>query len=305
MKLNKEVTETFRGYGFSVVSDKAEHVAVKGSLAGVLKLTGEIDTSKFTKNSNKAKEMMGDNDPDRISFCGGTYQEVLDDLSGKVDMKPFLKAREKFAKGKLAEKLKTSIALVTPRRKRIMSEHDGDWDYSRRYEITPFANTKRAMGAGRTIDLVCDFSISAYTTSEEIDRYGAMIWAISDLIEQAGVATNIIYRDRVTGMCSERKLAADIEVTVKRAGEYISPSVLASVFKSRFYRRVMFGLFSVIPELVNRRVCSGLGRPVEDRARIEFSNGKLVLNPLVIGATNDQVEEEILKAIGAKLGAVA
>jgi hypothetical protein len=61
---------------------------------------------------------------------------------------------------------------------------------------------------------------------------------------------------------------------VKKSSEYVSPQALASVFRSVFYRRLIFSIYTIEADKRGHDVCSGLGSSFqEQKDPVEFANG--------------------------------
>lgn len=295
---NQELAEAMEGLGFSIKRRKRgsyNFFDVNMSMSGIRKYMEAQKRGKLPGHLNLGpKEYIWGNEQNS-SFVGGTAHDLVEQLNGKLDMGPLLKEREKFAKAGLAQKLQTKIAELNPRRRRFLSEHDGEWSYDRRWEITPFQATTKMPSPGKTLEIICFSDFSGYASAEDINRYGAMAWAISDLIEQAGISTRIEawYGAQNVG----QGVDGEIHLEVKKAGQYIGPSALASTFQAVFFRRAMFSVMASIAHLDGKPHSSGLGQALQAPHRIKFEAGRLIISPMVHVATNDEIEREILAAI--------
>jgi hypothetical protein len=240
---------------------------------------------------------LGSNERDEVKFKGGTTDELKASLQGHVDMKPYERERQRLSGTGLLSQLKTQMQDVTPIRKRRLSEHDGDWDYSRRYDISPFSSSVRAFQPERTVTVVCNFAVSAWAEASEIDRYGAMVWAIVDILESCGVRTRVVYREAGLGCDYNGTTDNDIRFMLKKPGEYIAPSLLATAFQANFFRRVAFGFIVLGCDYAGKTVSMGYGKPEKNNKAIQFKEGSLILSPDSIHATSDELEREIMKAV--------
>ena len=255
--------------------------------------------AKALKGPVKNARLIGEMFEDGINgnFVGATRAQLDQHFKGGMDMAPFEKERLRFRQSGLLEKLQTRMLASHPKRKRRMSEHDGEWDYSRRWEVTPFSNTTRVANPGKMVNIECDFSISCMASAEEINRFGAMAWALSDIIEASGIVTTITLRFS-GGAWDRDSRDYNFSVCVKKAGQYMAPSLLAASFQSAFLRRVMFASIVAMGEEQGVSCSTGLGYPKPQSKRpIEFKDGALWITANVHKATTEEMEGELIKAI--------
>lgn len=297
--VNQKLMDALSAMGVQVIADQnKKSLKVNSSLSGALSAMKQIKRLPFNipGNQEMVSEILS-----AAEFNGGSMQDLLDDFAGKVDMGPFRSEKERLRKSGLLTKLKTTCQDLNPKRKRRLSEYDGEWQRDREWEIKPYQETYRMLTTQKTLEIRADFSISAYAEASDIDRYGAMVWALSDLIESSGIQTRIVMQCRVTGMDREsRQWSCDSEIEFKKPGQYLAPSLLASGFKSRFYRMPLFLAEVLASDAAGFQVSSGLGRPIHVANKIEFKDGILKLSPDAHQAMTDEVEKEILKAIGVR-----
>lgn len=286
-----EFSKRLNDLGFSLDAGENES-RIKGRLGAALSFASEFKNLPW--NHNDGKHYLYDDA--RKKFSGGTYGDLLQEQSGRIDMRIFQQERRKLESSDLMKKIRASTEHLVPKRTRFMSEHDGEWDFGRRFEITPFSTSRRKLVPGRTIEVCCNFSINCAAGSREIDRYGAMAWAIADVIEKAGIMTRITWWMKAQNLASG--LNAKVVLELKKPGEYVTPSLLASAFKSNFYRRVGFGLYVACAELASKAAYSSLGYPSQEDYAIKFDQGVLRLSPRVSTAYDSEIEAEILKAVG-------
>ncbi len=299
---NAPLAKVMRDMGFTL-SKTGNSYAVSGGVSAAHRYSSEFEAlikphtvTNDDDDAKPAKTLMG---TENVEFCGGSYRDLVASFSGRVDMGAFMRERARFADSGLEQKIRTRIADLFPRRKRQMSEHDGEWSFDRRWEVTPFQATQRVPSPGRTIDISCHMAVTCAVRAEEIARFGAVCWAICDLIESAGVSA------RIEMLCDVSRLGAcnvdgKVRIEAKKAGEYVAPSLLAGMFTPLFYRRTMHSLEGIIPNLERAKNRCGLATPNQAPARVAYADGALTLAPSVIYAPDDEIEREILAAIGAE-----
>lgn len=251
--------------------------------------------------------VMGRHEQGDVIDYGGTSAETLSDLQGNTDLTLFHASMEKVKASDLSHRLQTSMAGFSPRRKRARSAFDGDWEYDRRFDIEPYSTTLRAPQAVRSIEIRAHFAFHGSRAAQEISDYGALCWAISELIESQGIQTHVKYlkyNNHVSltpsGNEPTKQMGTKVEIELKKPGEYIAPALLASAFTARFYRRFVWQLIAASVDAHGGNPYPGVGSPYAHSKPIEYLDGVLHLSPEARGAgyTAD-LEREILKAIGA------
>lgn len=304
--MSNKTQEFLKNQGFSCLIEKNKQVTLTGRLNGVLKVINHFNTQsavrkvvKVDRNVNRIFQDFSLENGDRSDeFCGGSKQNLIDDLNGKVNMKNFEKAAQKFANSNLSKKLKEQFLQCQPRRMRNKSEYDGEFNESRRYDIAPFDGIKKAPGFGRAIDVILFCSVSCQVRSEELNAYGAMAWALVELIEQCGINARVLLKYKQSNFLAEaRDGELTINVEAKKEGEYLAPSLLATALKSNFYRRPIFTFIAMGAECLDEKVSSSLGRPHDLEKKIEFKDGQLIIGPNVRNAGFSEIETELLKAV--------
>jgi hypothetical protein len=232
------------------------------------------------------------------TWIGGTPKELRNALSGNLDMSVFQAKLDEFQRSKLGQKLTSRADATEKRRKRFFSEHDGEWDHDRQWEIAPFQSTRREDSQTKVIDVKCHFAVSAWTSAAELQNYGAAVWAVTQLIEKAGIQTSISY---VLG-CNNvaENLGVKITLGIKKPGEYLAPSFLAACFTPNFFRRVGFLLYILACDAAGKAARQSLGQPIGAPSSVTFKDGVLSLSPQAMGSGagfSAKSEAALLKAI--------
>ncbi len=235
---------------------------------------------------------------DDEKWTGGSYENLRSGLAGSVDMKPFFKAKNKLLSSGLLSKVQTQIATNIPKRRRVFTEYDGEWSYERVGHEKPWETVAKRPGAVRTVDLVCHACFSCASNSSEIDEYGTLAWALSQVLESSGIATRVVLAYDVDGIDSRGSRDLSLKVEVKKSGEYLSPPRLASTFRAVFYRRAVFAAWVAVCDAFELTACGSLGRPTHRAAAIDFTDGQLVLMPESLRASQEQILAALSKAIG-------
>lgn len=178
--------------------------------------------------------------------------------------------------------LRPANSNVAPSRRRVRSEYDGDYDLDKRWEIHPFNATTKAYSVAPHVTVTANLAVSSNYKAKQINDYGAMVWAIIQLLESKGIRVTV---NATYGSDNdEGDIKTLIRVTVKEPIKYISPQSLANVFRSVFIRRVFHNAIILACDSQNRYVGGGLGRPINPPTSVQYFNGELTLD---IGALND------------------
>ena len=243
---------------------------------------------KNTTNQSLFNKYTNNNDINHIEFSGGKWEDV----TNLNNMDSFKKTLGEFKKNRLEEKISAKIDY-SPRRKRQLSEHDGDYDHDKRWEIKSFNNSKKEM---LLIDVNVDMSINCSMSADAINSYGALVWSIIQLVESIGIQANV----NIINDCSSVSDDIDSKITlnIKKAGQYISPVALATCFQAVFFRRAIFSAMILCCENFKSNAYSSLGRPRVQRTDkyIWFKDGAIYTR--AGGAFNaKEVEEAILKLV--------
>jgi hypothetical protein len=302
MQKNEALITWLADHGVTLTATKEKSgivVQSSGRLGAMGRVIKDVDAAPVTIKSNK--EYMHKVLREQEEFAGGTLEDLHKALKGDINMEPFRKARETFQRSALGRKLQEKISSHAMRRRRQMSEHDGEWDYGRRWELNPFHRAYKRPEPARTIEIICDFSISCAASADGINKYGATVWAISDLIESLGIQTRVLYLNHTTGLLnSPEEDTSKIEIELKKPGEYLAPSLLAASMTSVFYRRGVFALDIMEADATGYEVSWGLGRPEPKTSSIVFEKGKLFLGASVHTGYDDKIEQELFKALEIK-----
>lgn len=287
------------------INETDARVTVEGEFSALVNIVNKMDEIEFNDEMNKIgfyhylKEISS-------GFAGGTFKDLVENLNGNADLTMLKAAKEKLEKTGLKEKLMPIIQAVNPKRRRYNSEHDGDWSYDRRHEITPFSNTKRVYAAQvRTIDLQVHFAVSGDVDSESLDEYGALVWAISDILESAGLTTRITFTTSTNQSFLKRGKNLLMNFEIKRYGQYFSPSTIAGAFKTTFYRRLTWAFRHLMADTIDDGIQTGMGYQASPDKTIDFRDGKIIMSPMKLDDSNfdylaKSIEQEVIRALNHK-----
>ena len=200
-------------------------------------------------------------------WAGGSLETALTIPS----LDTFLKAKQDLVKSGILRGIKPESTFKAKRR-RVLSEHDGDWSFERRWDLKPFSSTHREQAPVPHIEILADFSISGMHSSKNVDEYGAYVWSIAQILEDMGVSTTIGIQNNTDWQGDGHSL---ITVIAKQSGTYISPQALAQVFRSCYYRRAIFGMMAEARASANKTCGPNFGRPTQYQDSCSYNDGVL------------------------------
>lgn len=290
--------------GISAVLDKEKnHVEMNLSRIAGLKLLNnyEFFRREFEDmhiNPSTLRKM-DDLRTEESSFYGECVQNLEAEMNGDIDLKPYEDKYQKFQETGLIRRLKTVGALGKPRRKRRMDEYDGDWDWDRKWELKPYQKTERKKQLLKTVKVIANFACSGMTSTNAIQKYGSLVWALCKVIEDAGIQTEIYYRE-VGRDVGHNGTNVTTMMLLKKPGEYISPQALAAAFTPHHYRRLGFIIQALGVSVNGNDGCDHSMGKADPQPAIKFAKGVLTLDVKSHNLEYEVVEKEILKVIGGK-----
>lgn len=236
------------------------------------------------------------------SFYGMTGRQFADELAGHTHeiQDRFQRACEELERTGIKQALEQGQGFKK-RRKRVMSEHDGDYDMEKRWDATPFTTTTLAKKEFPVVELIFPIVNSGGTDHNSISRFGARCLALADLLEKAGYRVAITAENWCeTGNPAESfrqamgKLAGKEEpyiagyctrYVIRSANDYGDIQSMALFGSAEFYRRAVFSLDYNACHYIHamdgpsraKKVCGGYGAPIYTRP-IPCEPGQLFLD---------------------------
>ncbi len=290
-------------------SSVKNHITIKSTYSEAMNYFEELH-SKF-KSGVRAKNLLEGNpqekvvkelkkslgpDSDRAKFAGGTPEDLFKtpDMSKYNSMKKILKNSNIF------KNLRTSLG-ETPRRRRTSSAYDGDYDHDKKWDLEPFNRADRLNSNVTTLTLYAYMSFNSKTSSRTIDRYGALIAALVDILESHGIVVRIELVKCNLGFCNALSSTSLVDrITIKDFGEYLPPPTLVRVFSSNFYRRVLFTRIVIAAHETGQDADYGLGAPTYFTKEVEFVGGGL--HVYSHSALDEGEEEKFITELTKALG---
>lgn len=252
---------------FSHNDQKTEFKADYGQIMNYLKNNSKEEIAEsFSQNKYQLINIAFDED---VSFKGGTYQDLFKDVV--IDTKQQLDAKP--------------AQNFVNKRKRFLSEHDGDYVHERRYDINFMESARREKVAGN--NLIKIKAVSGYQSDisfKQIDQYAREICELVNYFESQGrtVELDLHYNKKNLWLDSEKIL---IDIKVKRPDQYLSKADIYRAFSALFHRSIGFASFCACAEIAESDVSSGMGFSVVHNNRVTVTDSEIIIH----GLTKDLV----------------
>jgi hypothetical protein len=285
---NKQMKHA-KAHNIKIVTNTQELVEVE--------LTGQDSLASFVNGKGIVNNAHDGHNGSGSGFEGGTVKDIENAMNGKFDTSLFLKKKEELQKT-LGNSLEFLEAELARKRVRVMSEHDGELDFDRLYEREPFFNTRVTnTGIARVIDVNVMFHFSGGVSASSINEYGAMTWAIVDILEKAGIRCNVVLNTNCTSLAKSKGDyigKTRFKVKIKSAEEYIDTMDIARHFTSNYFRRVMFHTMCVAHESLGHEMHYALGYPESYDKKRDSTKQKGVLNLQITQMQDFKLDTESL-----------
>lgn len=230
-------------------------------------------------------------------FCGGTLEQLGQDLSQGKDLTKHLEMLSEFKRSNLGQKIEAIRESFAVRRRLRTSDIDGDWDYSRRFSDKPFVVSKKERVSRKAIDLIIRLNARGDVSSESLDRFGVLCWTVINCLESSGRRVRLRLISQASHSFKTKGIHSCVLLNVKEANEYLEPSRLAAVISANFFRRVIFGLRAFSGENLKIGAHKGMGSSYERPALEYHDDGALIISPDVIKGHDKALENELVKLL--------
>jgi hypothetical protein len=271
---------------------------------------------------NSHNEFDGD-DSDHYGMSAPNFARELRGEASKLQAN-LEDARKELEKTGLKEALQENMVGMKKKRRRILSEHDGDWDLDRKWDAAPFMTTLMSRVEFPYIEIIFPINMNSGAGGKTIAKFNCRCLALAEVFESAG------YRVAITGEgwqqgilraeSDNNALYANLggngrgagdgrEVMLTRfvlreANEYGDIQSFAAYSSVEFFRRTIFSCtynaFHYIHGLkraLTHHVSSSFGSALSERP-IPAANGQLVLTHDLIGklfGTDTEVAARLFK----------
>lgn len=214
---------------------------------------------------------------------------------------------EDFFNTKWYGKLRSDLAflnLKSKKRKRSLSEHDGDFDIDRQYDIKLFNNSKTEPFDNRVI-VDISFDISCSFSTKDIREYGKLCYHVINFIEEHGYVCDVNITQELTYLYSIKNdwsTKNTAIINIKRSDEYQDNITTCKYFTDWFYRRLMFNLYYHVGTQNKFGVSSSLGQ-CKQNLRTIGSPGYIYITPMLQNQIEGKMDFSLItKALQNALG---
>lgn len=248
-------------------------------------------------NGQDAVKHVHDSSPSREDFCGGTYKTLSEALlDRKIDISGVEASREKLKP--LTQALQTGTALLNKRR-RVLSEYDGDWDFDRKWDASPFCATTKQTTPVKSVQIVAEVCASCFVSAKDIDEYASFIVCLIEKIEATGITCGVTLLLPNKDVADVGRIDFDLFVEIKKPGQYLTTQDLKAFFSTNWFRRIGFWFLVLGADLLGFEHAQGLGQPRPSSKPIEAKpGGVLHLSPSGNTPQLDLVLREVNKVLG-------
>lgn len=135
----------------------------------------------------------------------------------------FLAAREEIMKSGVKEALE-GMMLKGKRRRRCLSDLEGDWNYDRRYDDQPFEHVAIQPKEFEHVELCFPLGMSSMASSHSIGMFLSRCLALAEVLESAGYRVAITAEDWTYGSVQDTRGATEIARQISPAAKPITDS---------------------------------------------------------------------------------
>lgn len=258
---------------------------------------------------------------DNPGFHGMNADEYLCELEGTTRKHIDLldNARKELERTGLVQALEENMIGLKKRRKRCFSEHDGNFELDRRYEIEPFSSVKFSKKEFPYLELIIPIGMNASAKADTINQFTSRCLALADILEKAGYRVSLVaesWGENSTVICDKdraRGKALGIEylrrskdidrIVLRDANEYGDIESVANSCNASFFRMVTFPLFFEVRHYLQAKsnlsasVPSSYGQALDSRP-LPVSGGAIVLDQNTIAgifSMNSETRERMFK----------
>ena len=270
------------------------HVSMRTTAIDLLEYYSQKRGNGFLNMPHNQKEYVRiESDGDRSKFCGGTFAEIT---KPKTDFATYNKFQNELKSLSAWQTLQTTFAQKN-KRKRVMNEYDGEWDYDRRFEIKPFSRRGLMPNVHKKVILNVGFSFHCGISASTINEYGAFSAAIASTLESNGIGVELNIFDASIDLIHQTRDLAITWLKIKRFDEYLPSQMILQLFNANFFRRVLFGCKIKSSDDLNKPVHWGLGEPFQSKTHWECMPGTIYLHSCKLLDRQNDCITDILKSI--------
>lgn len=311
--VNSKMTDFMYKMGVTALADEQCSPVISITSNSLFKMYNELNTSDcaLRENANKLYDVLSNQSGS--GFTGGTPADFKQLMDGKMDLTRFIDARNKLTHKLNGDEL--VVDTLVRKRKRIMSEYDGEFDFDRMWERQPFYDAKVINDTNaKIIDVYCSFGFHSDIDQNFINDYGAYCWSLIDALEKNGAQCNVYIVNKVNnprnGMFSQPSVTTPAclinelyywisKVKIKSSEEYIDTLDIARCFTSLFYRMGIFGFWTAACDGMKIAISPNMGTPDISYEATEIKKGYIFLTAAAFedNPTLDNLQEIIKKVL--------
>lgn len=238
-------------------------------------------------------------------FKDGTFYGNFKQTEDTLQYNKFV--LEDFFKNIWSGKLRDDLSFLnakSKKRKRHLSEHDGDFDFDRLWDVKLFNSTRTEPFDNRVIVDV-SFDIHCGYSAKDIREYGKLCYHVTNFIEEHGYVCDINIVLESNGLFTIKGQSTNENLTrinIKNSNEYQDNITICKYFTDWFYRRAIFNLWVHTAKEQKLGVNEGLGYPKQGLVT-KGERGYIFLVPMRKNDIEHRLDfEAIRKAIENAIG---
>lgn len=230
----------------------------------------------------------------------GNYNETIDTL---INNRFVL---QDFFENKWSSKLRQDLSFLnikSKKRKRKLSEHDGDLDMDRAYDIHYFNSTRTEPFDNRII-VDISFDISCMFSTNDIREYGKLCYHVINFIEDHGYVCDVNITQELTNLYHFKPHGNvnTAKIEIKKSEQYQDNVTICKYFTDWFYRRLMFNLYYHYGNEKRIYTAAGLG-VCKQNLQTFGEKGYIYITPMLKSQIEGKMDfTAIIKALNEALG---
>jgi hypothetical protein len=250
----------------------------------VADLWGQYDKNPHKRNP----QTMHENQFQESSDFYGSLQQTRDTIHHNKFV------LQDFFQNKWHGKLRSDLSFInfkSKKRKRNLSEHDGDFDFDRVWDVKLFNSTRTEPFDNRVI-VDISMNISSWFSPNDIREYGILCFHVVNFIEENGFVCDINLVSECDGMYHQHPKNYT-KINIKESDQYQDNIGICKYFTDWFFRRCMFNMWCHYGMEKNLSMDSGLGRPAHSDTKGD--KGYLYIAPMTVSQISGQMNFDAIK----------
>ena len=265
---------------FNISDDKRLFKADYSQLLTYFKETPKFKIAEtFQKNGGT---ILGKCLDDRPNFKGGYFGDIFTDViietKKNLDVKP--------------------VQNLVNKRKRFLSEHDGDYVHERRYDINFMESARlEKVQCNNLIKINACGSFDYNVDASKINDYAKEICELVNFFEAQGRSVELNLTYKLSDLYSSRSSGVmKAFITVKRPDLYLSKADIYRAFSSVFKRHIGFCVNTLMADVNGEYVDEGLGSPLVQNDHFEITDDEINIHGMTFDLVKKIAREQKAKA---------